>query len=136
MPTQLTFDYHFSYGSHLDGIILPAVLTSGDLVVRTKACVDTGAAYCVFTNEVGIELGLDIESGIPKLMGSAAGGYIETFGHEVGIQTLDVSFDSYIYFARYPGLRRNLLGRHGWLRNLRVALIDYDNLFYYGRYDA
>lgn len=39
-------------------------------------------------------------------------------------------------FAKYPGLQRNLLGRQGWLRNLRLGLIDYDNLLYLSAYDA
>lgn len=39
-------------------------------------------------------------------------------------------------FAKYPGLPRNLLGRRGWLRNLRLGLIDYDNLLYLSAYDS
>ena len=44
-------------------------------------------------------------------------------------------FQSLIYFAKYPGLPRNLLGRIGWLRNLRLAVIDYDNMIYLNTYD-
>jgi hypothetical protein len=33
-------------------------------------------------------------------------------------------------------LRRNLLGRQGWLRKLRIAVIDYDNLLYLSVYDS
>jgi hypothetical protein len=135
MPTQLTFDHHFNYSDKDDGIKLPTILTLGDKVVWTDANVDCGAEYCIFSNEIGMSLGLDIESGIPMLMGPASGGSVETFGHEVGIQTLDVAFDAVIYFAKYHGFRRNLLGRNGWLRYLRVAIIDYDNMLYYGKYD-
>ena len=39
------------------------------------------------------------------------------------------------YFAKYPGLPRNILGRQGWLRNLRMAVIDYDSLLYLSAYD-
>jgi hypothetical protein len=31
------------------------------------------------------------------------------------------AFHSLIYFAKYPGLPRNVLGRQGWLRNLRSS---------------
>ncbi|MDX2041364.1 MAG: hypothetical protein SF097_08945 [Acidobacteriota bacterium] len=41
-----------------------------------------------------------------------------------------------MYFAKYPGLQRNLLGRRGWLRNLKLAVIDYDNLLYLSAYDS
>jgi hypothetical protein len=72
------------------------------------------------------KLGLDIERGIHQPMGSLTG-TLDTFGHEVTIQTFDLAFQSIIYFAKYPGLPRNLLGRIGWLRHLRLAIIDYES---------
>ena len=41
-----------------------------------------------------------------------------------------------VYFAKHPGLQRNLLGRRGWLRNFRLAVIDYDNLLYLSEYNS
>jgi len=134
MPTQLTLGFHHRYRDNPDGIVLPTTLTFGGAIVRTFACVDTGAAYCVFSNEVGQQLGLDIENGLPKRMGSLTGA-LDTFGHEVILQTLDVSFHSMVYFAKYPGLERNLLGRTGWLEKIRLAVIHYDNLLYFDKYD-
>ena len=67
--------------------------------------------------------------------GPASGGSLEAFGHEVSIQTLGLSFDAVIFFAKYPGLRRNLLGRIGWLRYLQVGLIDYRNLLCLSKYE-
>ncbi|MGH9766941.1 MAG: hypothetical protein ACREAB_05840 [Blastocatellia bacterium] len=61
---------------------------------------------------------------------------LEAFGHEVTLQTGQLVFQSTVYFAKYHGLPRNLLGRRGWLRNLRLALIDYDNLLYLSDYDS
>ncbi|MBA2647638.1 MAG: hypothetical protein H0U81_12650, partial [Pyrinomonadaceae bacterium] len=57
------------------------------------------------------------------------------FGHEVAIQTLGLAFQSVVYFSRHPGLPRNLLGRNGWLRNLRLAVIDYENQLLLNAYD-
>jgi hypothetical protein len=74
----------------------------------------------------GEKLGLDVEFGIPQPMGSLTG-TLDTFGHEITIQTFDLAFQSIIYFAKYPGLPRNLLGRIGWLRYLRLAIIDYES---------
>lgn len=67
---------------------------------------------------------------------SSLGGPLEAFGHEVTLQTGTLVFHSLVYFAKYPGLPRNILGRQGWLRNLRLAIIDYDNLLYLSAYDA
>ena len=67
---------------------------------------------------------------------SSLGGPLEAFGHEVTVQTGTLAFQSLVYFAKYPGLSRNILGRQGWLRNLRLAVIDYDNLLYLSAYDA
>jgi len=134
MSTQLTFGFHHRYRDNPDGIVLPTTLTFGGVLVRTFACVDIGAAYCVFSNEVGQQLGLDIENGLPKRMGSLTG-TLDTFGHEVTLQTLDISVQSVVYFAKYPGLERNLLGRTGWLEKLRLAVIHYDRLLYFDEYD-
>jgi hypothetical protein len=69
------------------------------------------------------------------LLGSL--GYtLEAFGHEVTLQTGAFAFQSVVYFAKYPNLQRNILGRQGWLRNLRLAVIDYDNLLYLSTYDS
>ena len=134
METQLTFGFQHNYADDARGIILPTTLLFGGLEVRTFACVDPGAAFCVFSYENGRDLGLDIESGIPRTMGSLTG-TLETFGHEVTLHTLEVSFQSYVYFAKYPGLRRNLLGRTGWLDRLSIALIHPENMLYYDAYD-
>ena len=135
MPAQLNFRFQFDYPDRPEGIRLPATLTFGGKAVHTHAYVDPGAAFCVFSREIGEKLGLNIESGIPKRMGSLVG-TLDTFGHEVTLQTLEVSFQSFVYFAKYPGLQRNLLGRQGGLRNLKVGLIDYDNLLYLSAYDS
>ena len=50
--------------------------------------------------------------------------------------TFTEAMQSVVYFAKYPGLPRNLLGRQGWLRNLRLGVIDYDNLLYLSHYSA
>jgi hypothetical protein len=126
MPTQLSFDVTFVYPDRANGITIPVVLSFGDRIVNTSAKVDPGAEFCVFSREIGEKLGLDIERGIPQPMGSLTG-TLDTFGHEVTIQTFDLAFQSIIYFAKYPGLSRNLLGRIGWLRYLRLAIIDYES---------
>lgn len=50
------------------------------------------------------------------------------------IQTFGIAMISVIYFAKYPGITRNLLGRLGWLRNLQLGLRDYDNKLFISEY--
>lgn len=78
--------------------------------------------------------GLPVEEGIPLSLETLTGA-LEAFGHEVTIQTLGLTFQSVIYFSRHAGLPRNLLGRNGWLRNVRLGVIDYDNQIFLSSYD-
>lgn len=135
MATQLTFTEEFTYDDDPTGITLPVILSSGTNDILVPAKVDTGAAVCLFSNEDGLKLGLPVEQGIPTVLDSL-GGPLEAFGHEVTIHTGGLAFYSLVYFAKYPRLPRNILGRQGWLRNIKMALIDYDNLLYLGAYDS
>lgn len=132
---QVSFDQEHQYADDDDGIPLEVTLSYAGYEIDVWAKVDPGAAACLFSNEVGQKLGIPIEQGIPKRLGGLSGS-LEAFGHEVTLQTGDIAFQSLVYFAKYPGLQRNLLGRQGWLRNLRMGLIDYDNLLYLSAYDS
>jgi hypothetical protein len=128
---QLAFTQEYTYPDEPDGITLPTTLSYGGKSLTANAKVDTGAEVCLFKREHAEELGLPVEKGLPKF------GYtLEAFGHEVNLQTGAFAFQSVVYFAKYPNLPRNILGRQGWLRNLRLAVIDYDNLLYLSSYDS
>lgn len=135
MATQLSFTEEFHYADDLSGISIPVVLSYGEKSRRVQAKVDTGGDVCLFSREDGTILGVPIEQGIPITL-SSLGGNVEAFGHEVILQTGALIFQSIVYFAKYPGLPRNILGRQGWLRQLRIAVVDYDNLLYLGAYDS
>jgi hypothetical protein len=111
------------------------VLMYSGKAIRIAAKVDTGAAVCLFSHEDGLKLGLPVTQGMPIVL-SSLGGPLEAFGHKVTLQTGTLAFQSLVYFAKYPGLPRNILGRQGWLRNLRLAVIDYDTLLYLSTYDS
>ena len=132
---QLDFAEEFLYKDDDEGIPLPVRLSYPGTVIDVLAKVDTGATVCLFSYEDGVDLGIPIEQGIPLRLGGLTGS-LEAFGHEVTLQTGDIAFQSLVYFAKFPGLRRNLLGRQGWLRNLKLAVIDYDNLLYLSAYDS
>lgn len=132
---QLHFDQEHTYQDDEEGISLSVTLWFGSETARVEAKVDCGSAVCLFSREVGLRLGIPIEQGIPIRLGGLTGS-LEAFGHEVTLQTGGIAFQSLVYFAKYPGLQRNLLGRRGWLRNLRLALIDYDNVLFLSEYNA
>ena len=123
-----------SYPEKDGGILLYVALSCAGGRVSAEAVVDSGGVVCLFSREVGAALGLDIETGIPKRL-SSLGGPIDCFGHEVTLETAGLSFQSIVYFAKYPNLPRNILGRQGWLRNLKLGLVDYENKLYLGNYE-
>lgn len=135
MSTEISFSTEYRYKDHHDGITIMITLIYGEEFIHTQAKVDTGAEVCIFSNEIGMNLGIPIEQGLPRSF-SSLGGVVEAFGHEITLQTGELAFQSVVYFAKYPGLPRNLLGRQGWLRNLKLAVIDYDNLLYLSAYDS
>lgn len=132
---RLNFHQEHRYKGDGDGIPLEVTLIYREVIVDVTAKVDPGAAVCLFSHETGLDLGIPIEQGEPIRLGTLAGS-LEAFGHEVTLQTGDIAFQSFVYFAKYPGLQRNLLGRRGWLRNLRLRLIDYDGMLFLSAYDA
>ncbi len=133
MPESLSFDIAYQYPDSRSGISIPVVLSYGGLSYKSIGKVDTGAAYCLFSNEIATELGIPVEQGLHEVF-DTPGGPIEAFGHEVTLETFSLAITSFVYFAPYPGLRRNLLGRIGWLRKLRMGLVDYDSMIYFNTY--
>ena len=111
MPHTLTFEVAYRYQESQEGISIPVTLAHKTGLYRAVAKVDPGAEVCLFSNEVGLQLGLDVERGIPRGLGTIGGTTIESFGHEVTIQTFGITMCSVVYFAKYPGITRNLLGR-------------------------
>jgi hypothetical protein len=62
-------------------------------------------------------------------------GVFKAYGHEVTLVTFDLAFEVMVYFAADYGLSRNLLGRNGWLQQVRLGLCDYDEMLYVSAYD-
>ncbi|PYS63381.1 MAG: hypothetical protein DMF74_10285 [Acidobacteria bacterium] len=62
-------------------------------------------------------------------------GVLTAYGHEVVLETLGVQLQTLVYFAEGAEMRRNLLGRQGWLQLVRIGLVDYDSELYLSPYD-
>src|SRR5215468_8073725 len=134
MSFEITFSKSIPYPDVDGGIQLYVVLSRAEFRATAEAIVDSGGSVCLFSREVGVSLGLNIETGIPKRL-DYLGGPIDSFGHEVTLETVGLTFQSTVYFAKYPNLPRNILGRQGWLRNIKLGLVDYENMMYLSKYE-
>jgi hypothetical protein len=134
MSFQLSFDLRHKYKSLESGITIETHLQRGDLFVVADAKIDCGADVCLFSREIGERLGIEIESGTPKILGTLTGDFLG-YGHELTIKTLGLEFQAVIYFSEFENLPRNFLGRNGWLRLVRLAIIDYDEELYLSHYN-
>ena len=110
MSTQLTFAEAFLYPDDPSGITMPVVLIYGGKAIRISPKVDTGAAVCLFSHEDGLKLSLPATQGMLVVL-SSLGGSLAACGHEATLQTGTLAFQSLVYFAKYPVLPRNILGR-------------------------
>jgi len=135
MNFQLTFRDRSRYETS-DGVVTIAVFLSlGNTRVRCVAQIDTGAAVCLFGRELADDLGIDdVESGHQIYLSTLAGS-LPAYGHEVTLQTLDLTIQTTVYFAERYGLERNLLGKFGWLQQVRLGIVDYNEEIYLSAYD-
>lgn len=134
MKHQLSFKVSYAYDSHAVDINVPVTLRSGALTWEATAKLDPGSTFCVFQREIGIELGLDIERGIPERIGSVRGSFL-AYGHEATLIVLGLEIIATVYFAADENFPINALGRVGWLDRVRLGLIDYDSRLYLSAYD-
>ena len=134
MTHLLGFNLLHEYDPAEAGIAVPVVLSIGTAQTEVKAKLDTGATCCVFEREIGEDLGLDIESGAPERIWTATGSFL-AYGHEVSITAFGYQFNVIVYFTAMHDFKRNVLGRKGWLQQMRVGIIDYEGKLYLSAYD-
>lgn len=134
MLYQLAFSTLQEYDPAQSGIEVEVVLSTAETSQRIAAKLDTGATFCIFQREYGEALGLDIESGRPEWMGTATGTFL-TYGHPVTLSALGLEFNVMVYFAAQYDFSRNVLGRYGWLQQVRIGLVDYEGKLYISAYD-
>ena len=129
-----TFLNKHSYNTTKTGITVPVELIYGSNVVQVDAKLDTGATFCIFERTYGEMLGLDVESGEPETV-STANGAFEVFGHRLTMTALGFQFEAMVYFAAEESIRRSVLGRRGFIEQLRLCLIEHDGELYVSKYD-
>jgi hypothetical protein len=89
---------------------------------------------CIFTCDLGEQLGLEIESGMGQLVGTVTGTFV-VYLHEVNLSVAGLECSAFVGFAADEGFRRNVLGWRGFLEQITLGLVDYEGqpyLSYYG----
>lgn len=129
MTFSIEFEKKAVYKSVETGITIEAILRYGNTQANCDAKIDTGAESCLFARDIADILEIEVESGYRERF-STLGGGIFAYAHEVELETLGLRFQSYVYFAENYEVKRNLLGRSGWLQLVMLGLNDYKNEIY------
>ena len=90
---QLDFTQEYLYSDETDGISIPTHLSYRGKSIVVSAKLDTGAACCLFRDEHAKDLGVPVEEGAYTIL-DTLGGPLESFGHEVTIQTCGLTFQA------------------------------------------
>jgi hypothetical protein len=134
MNHTLEFEKLVRYDSGKSGITVAVELRSGIDSIIFEAKIDTGSTYCIFERLHAEKLGIRVETGLRERIGTASGSFW-AFGHLLTLIVEDYEFESTVYFAEDENFRRNVLGRHGWLDRVVIAVNDYDGKLYLKRYE-
>ena len=134
MPFQLSFTRREAYSSLASGINLETTLRFGGLFINCDAKVDTGAEVCLFQRAIAEALEIPIENG-NRMRLETLTGVLTAYGHEVVLEVLGLRLQTVVYFAESSEVRRNLLGRQGWLQLIKLGIVDHDSELYLGLYD-
>jgi hypothetical protein len=130
----LSFRMRYAYNPTDRGVSVPVSLSAGGDPVRLFANIDTGAEYCLFEREFAEALLIELEHGTASDFSTAAGEF-RAYGHEVTLAAFGVEVRALVYFFENPNIRKNVLGRNGWLNRVRLGLVDHDSLVYLSAYD-
>lgn len=98
-----------------------------------EAKIDTGSTFCLFARKRGEELGLDIESGIRRTVGTVTGTFT-VYLHELSLSVANLDFDALVGFAEDDTFQRDVLGRRGFLEQVILGLTDYEGKLYLNTY--
>lgn len=134
MPEKINFEIIYEYKTLESGIVVPVLLEHGNEKATVRTKVDTGSQFCIFERRHCERLDLDVESGTPLKMRTAAGNF-DTFGHRIVMSVFGIETESTVYFAAEYTFSLNVLGRHGWLDRVKLGLIDYDAKLFLSSYD-
>jgi predicted aspartyl protease len=120
-----TFESAHFYDTAKSGIEIGILLHCGERHARVNAKLDTGSSFCVFERAVAKALEIDVEGGSLMFISTATGQF-KAYGHWVTIETLGYEVESMVSFAADETLKRNVLGRQGWIDRFKLCLVEHD----------
>ena len=129
MSHQLIFAQLVNYDPGQPGITVDVTLGLNGDQVSCEAKIDTGSTFCLFLRKVGEDLGVDVENGIRRMVGTVTGNFV-VYLHEVNLSLAGCSFIALVGFAEDEAFQRNVLGRHGFLEQVILGLVDYEGKLY------
>jgi hypothetical protein len=130
----IEFSAIYEYNTLKTGITLPVLLRRDSLAVDFEAKLDTGSSHCIFARNLGENLDLEIESGLPEKFATAVGSFT-AYGHELTISVFGIETFTTVYFAADEHFARNVLGRQGWLDRVKLGLVDYEGKLFLSPYN-
>lgn len=134
MSHQLTFAQLVNYDPGQPGISVEVTLGLKGDQVSCEAKIDTGSTFCLFARNVGEDLGIDVETGMRRTVGTVTGNFV-VYLHEVNLSVVGCSFIALVGFAEDEAFQRNVLGRHGFLEQVILGLVDYEGKLYLSSYN-
>ena len=133
MSDSIEFDISHTYSLFETGITVPVTMTYAGETEDLRAKIDTGSSFCIFRRLHGNALGIEIETGVPVVIGTATSSF-QVYGHEVVIHVLGIELASIVYFAESDLFDRNVLGRSGWLNRIKLGLVEPEGKLFLSTY--
>lgn len=133
MNYQLLFTQLIDYDAGQPGITIEVTLSLSEEQVSCTAKLDTGSTFCLFSRKIGEDLGLTIESGLRRIIGTVTGTFA-VYLHQVNLIVAGCSLSALVGFAEDDTFQRNVLGRHGFLEQVTLGLVDYEGKLYLSQY--
>lgn len=134
MAESVNYARTFLYEAGQAGINLPVEIRLSDGTAAFTAKIDTGSTNCIFARKYGEEIGIIIENGLPKRIRTATSGFL-TYEHEITLSVLGYDFDVLACFAADAEFQTNVLGRYGFLMQIKLGIIDYEGKLLISSYD-
>jgi hypothetical protein len=106
--------------------VIPVTLINGDKRVNYLSIIDSGADLCIFPTEIGEQIGIKAESGIPFPFYGIGGIEFMSYIHNIKLGVGGYEFDCRVGFSKdIEELPYGLLGQMGFFSVFNVAF-DYN----------
>jgi len=109
--------------------LLEVRLANGSKAVDIRCLIDSGAGDCLFHRSIGELLGLEIQTGNPKIYYGIAGQSVTGYIHEIGLRVQGFSEWVTIEAGFIEPNLVPLLGQSGFFENYQITFERYRGRF-------